>query len=371
MLKSGVHSGGRGRAGADQAHLAWAVLRLRDQRLQFLVQPGQDRRIGIAELEHHLCLAGHDARRPGVKRDLASVQTVRSLPIEGKRSLIAVASRTSATPASLRRAIRVVPAWFCSPSNTMRNRDCRRLRSPRRSGRRTVPVRRLVRYALPGSPDSVTDRPARAAGHPIPPDPAPRATGRRRRAVAWYPSPPRTVGRKTTGCRESRRTSLPHRTRRRRRCRHPECARLQSENYAHRTIQPAGMRLGLDVTAHQQLAAGRFVAAKHVGNAVDFGGQAGIGQLLRQPEARLDVLRRQRGPCTPVLYSPIFRSAYKSPNNRSALIFGIVRAPRFCRSATRAEPMGKPRGRATDQTPVMGWRGVIGACASIGFSPAN
>ena len=43
------------------------------------------------------------------------VHTVRGPAISGKRSWMRVASRTIATPASLRRTMRVVPAWFCSP----------------------------------------------------------------------------------------------------------------------------------------------------------------------------------------------------------------------------------------------------------------
>ena len=55
-----------------------------------------------------LWLPGSSVMRP-------VVHTVRGPQISGKRLSIAESSRTSARPASRRRVIEVVPAWFCSP----------------------------------------------------------------------------------------------------------------------------------------------------------------------------------------------------------------------------------------------------------------
>ena len=55
-----------------------------------------------------LWLPGSSVMRP-------VVHTVRGPQISGKRLSIAESSRTSASPASRRRVIEVVPAWFCSP----------------------------------------------------------------------------------------------------------------------------------------------------------------------------------------------------------------------------------------------------------------
>ena len=105
------------------------------------------------------------------------VQTVRGPATSGNRSLIAAAKRTSATPASLRIAMRVVPAWFCTPSNTMRKRwlPTIAVTMPMRSPQ-SPPVRRPARYAPPDSRDSARHRPQRAAARQTRPVPAPRAT---------------------------------------------------------------------------------------------------------------------------------------------------------------------------------------------------
>ena len=52
---------------------------------------------------------------PGSNRILPNVQTVRAALSSAKRRSIAATSRTSATPASRRSHIMVVPAWFCWP----------------------------------------------------------------------------------------------------------------------------------------------------------------------------------------------------------------------------------------------------------------
>ena len=79
--------------------------------------------IGVAELEQHLGAARHDARRAGIQRDApGGPYRARSGHCGKPAGRSRAASCTSATPASLRIAMRVVPAWFCTPSNTMRKR---------------------------------------------------------------------------------------------------------------------------------------------------------------------------------------------------------------------------------------------------------
>ena len=76
--------------------------------------------IGIAELEHRFGAAGDDARAAGIERDApggphaARAGDLREALVDG------ASRRTSARPASRRRAIEVVPAWFCSPVTVMR-----------------------------------------------------------------------------------------------------------------------------------------------------------------------------------------------------------------------------------------------------------
>ncbi len=67
---------------------------------------------------------------------------------------------------------------------------------------------------------------------------------------------------------------------------------LQAIDHAQRAIQPAGMRLRLDMAAEQQLRAIAARAAEDIADAVDLGLQPGLGQTCRQPMARLHVLRR-------------------------------------------------------------------------------
>ena len=57
---------------------------------------------------------------PGSSVMLPVVHTVRGPQTCGKRSSISTQNFASASPASLRSAIRVVPAWFCSPVKVIR-----------------------------------------------------------------------------------------------------------------------------------------------------------------------------------------------------------------------------------------------------------
>ncbi len=76
--------------------------------------------IVVADLEQHVGTARDDARGTGIERDAAGGPH-RARSAQGRKlSSIATQNRASARPASLRTAIRVVPAWFCSPVNVMR-----------------------------------------------------------------------------------------------------------------------------------------------------------------------------------------------------------------------------------------------------------
>ena len=58
---------------------------------------------------------------PGSKAMLPTVQTVRGPQSFGNASSMATAKRAAARPASFRMAMRVVPAWFCTPVKVMRH----------------------------------------------------------------------------------------------------------------------------------------------------------------------------------------------------------------------------------------------------------
>ena len=103
------------------------AVRRRDQVVQLRMQLVEHRRIGVAQLEQRLGAARNDAVLPGSSVMRPVVHTVRAPQISGKRLSIALSSLISARPASRRRAIEVVPAWFCSPSHG----DARTARSPR------------------------------------------------------------------------------------------------------------------------------------------------------------------------------------------------------------------------------------------------
>ena len=63
-----------------------------------------------------------------------------------------------------------------------------------------------------------------------------------------------------------------------------------------RAIEPAGLVLGFDMAAHQQMRAGAFVPAINVADAVNGGIQAACRQAIDQPAPRFHVLRREGGP---------------------------------------------------------------------------
>ena len=67
---------------------------------------------------------------------------------------------------------------------------------------------------------------------------------------------------------------------------------LQAVDHAHRAIQPAGMRLGLQMAADQQERPLPSPAADDVADAVDLGVEPGLGQPGGEPVPRLDVVRR-------------------------------------------------------------------------------
>ena len=74
---------------------------------------------------------------------------------------------------------------------------------------------------------------------------------------------------------------------------------LQAVDHAHRAIQPAGMRLGLEMAADQQERPLPSPAADDVADAVDLGIQPGLGQARGEPVPRLDVVRRVGRPVHP------------------------------------------------------------------------
>ena len=67
---------------------------------------------------------------------------------------------------------------------------------------------------------------------------------------------------------------------------------LQAVDHAQRAIQPAGMRLRLDMAAEQQMRAVAARAADDVADAVDLRLEPGLGHPRRQPVSRLHVLGR-------------------------------------------------------------------------------
>ena len=67
---------------------------------------------------------------------------------------------------------------------------------------------------------------------------------------------------------------------------------LQPVDHTQRAIQPAGVRLRLDMAAEQQLRPVAARTADDVADAVDLRLQPGLGHPRGQPMARLHVLRR-------------------------------------------------------------------------------
>ena len=222
-----------------------------------------------------------------------TVQTVRGPATCGKRRSIALANRTSATPASRRIAMRVVPAWFCTPSKAMR-----KLRAPTMlvttasrfpdavefiallDMRLQVAAiaRRIDRRARPpGQPGALQRRPQRRAVVAVVAgvelrlvhQAAERAAAEERAVMPLLVRPAGHVDAVAQGARH-----------------------LQPEHHAHRAIQPAGMRLGFQMAADQQERPLPSPAADDVADAVDLGVQPGLGQAGGEPVPRLDVLRR-------------------------------------------------------------------------------
>ena len=71
---------------------------------------------------------------------------------------------------------------------------------------------------------------------------------------------------------------------------------LQAVDHAQRAIQPAGVRLRLDVAAEQQVRPLAARASDDVADAVDLRIKAGLGHARRKPVPRFDILRRVGGP---------------------------------------------------------------------------
>ena len=120
VLESGIHRRRRRARQALQRDAAGPLACLRHQRVQLLFQPVEHRRIGVAELEQHLGPAGDDAGRARFQRD-PSRRPHRPRPGDVRKPPVDRAGQPHQRHAGVRRiAMRVVPAWFCTPSKAMR-----------------------------------------------------------------------------------------------------------------------------------------------------------------------------------------------------------------------------------------------------------
>ena len=79
---------------------------------------------------------------------------------------------------------------------------------------------------------------------------------------------------------------------------------LQAVDHAQRAVQPAGVRLRLDMTAEQQMRPRAARASDHVADAVDFRIEAGLGHARRKPVTRCDIIGRVGGPMHAGLVRP-------------------------------------------------------------------
>ena len=218
------------------------------------------------------------------------VHTVRGPQTAGKRSSIATQNLASARPASLRIAIRVVPAWFCSPVNVMRYCQIPTMEV-------TTPILRpplssvspcsicASRYPICRAAFGLRARPAGKArvAQGLAHGPAAVAVARgvdiglgdaadigaaaeEAAEMAFLVAP----GRDFDGAVDVR-IGI------------DDAGGFERIDDAERPIEPAGVILAFEMRARQQFRSGFRAGAEHVADAVDLGRKAGLGKPLRQP----------------------------------------------------------------------------------------
>ncbi len=228
------------------------------------------------------------------------VHTVRGPAISGKRSWMRVASRTIATPASLRRIIRVVPAWFCSPikrdpeipdaDDRLDDADAQPGRVERVAlldmrfeiadiARRVDPLARPA--GKPGARQRLAQRRAVvAASGLVDLVLAERADERAAAEIiavmAFLVGPGGDLDAEPGAIRIGGKGA----------------GQFEPVDHAQRAVEPAAIGLGLAVRADQQPAPRPGIAADHIADAVDHRVEPGLAQLVGEPMPRRDIDRR-------------------------------------------------------------------------------
>ena len=237
------------------------------------------------------------------------VHTVRGPQAAGNRSSIATQNFASARPASLRTAIRVVPAWFCSPVKVIRycQMPTMEVTTPMLSAplssvwpcsiwasRYPICRPRSARDARPAGKADLAQRVAHGAaavavargvdvslGQGADIGPAAEETAE----MAFLVAP----GCDLDGAFDAR-VGI------------DDAGGFERIDDAERPIEPAGVILAFEMRTRQQLRPGFCTGAEHIADAVDLGGR------VRPPGAAAPAIRSERicgsekvGLCTPVL----------------------------------------------------------------------
>ena len=221
------------------------------------------------------------------------VHTVRGPQAAGKRSSISTQNLASARPASLRMAIRVVPAWFCSPVKMMRYCQIPTMDV-------TTPMSEAAafeRLALFDMGFEISD---------MPPAFAPRTGAAGEISLAQRVT--HALAAVAVGCRvdigfgdaadigaaaeevsEMPFLVAPGRNFDRAvyvRIGIDDAGGLERIDHAERSIEPARVVLAFQMRSRQQLRSGLRAGAEDVADAVDLAREAGLGKPLHQPLQR-------------------------------------------------------------------------------------